>query len=172
MIDWNTLKEQFDRLIDKPLDYNALLTKILQESNAQVTVVLIDGVPMIVDNIRGKTLSVARPVVQATLFGQNMSQRYLKIGEVPTQSSQGFILPRAATITGLWAKSRSLGNWTIEVRKNGLPVSLVGLAITGGQGLDPEVDFDLDAGDTLQVFANGASMSHIIAGVELAWRAT
>lgn len=131
---------------------------------------IVNGVPMVQDLTRGKTLSLARPIFQATLSGQNISDRYLKIGEVPTQSLQGMFIPRPATITGLWAKSRSTGNWTIEVRRNGTPISLVGITVSGGSGFDADMDLDLDAGDTLQVFANGSNISHIIAGVELAWR--
>lgn len=170
MVNFNELFEQFNRLIDKPLDYNQLLVKSLVDAQGLVSVQVVNGVPVFQDAIRSKTLSLARPVFTASAFGNNMSDRYLKIGEVPAQGSQGMVMPRDATITGLWAKSRSTGNWTIEIRKNGIPLSLVGLAISGGQGADPNVDMDLNAGDVLQVFANGSNMSHIVAGIEVAWR--
>lgn len=170
MVDFNTLFERFNRLIDKPHEFNQLLVKTIIDSANLFSIANVNGVPVFQDTVRGKALSLTRPVFTASAFGNGITDRYLKIGEVPTQALQGMVMPRNATITGLWAKSRSTANWTIEVRKNGVPLSLVSLAITAGQGADPNVDMDLLAGDVLQVFANGSNISHIIAGVEVAWR--
>lgn len=85
-------------------------------------------------------------------------------------SEQGFLIPRPATITGLWAKSRSQQAWTIEVRKNGIPITLVSVPVVTSKGYDGSIDVDLQPGDWIQLFLNGNAVEHPIACCELAWR--
>jgi hypothetical protein len=86
-------------MIDKPYDYNHLLAKLLcrllQITQAQL-IEHVDGVPMIGDPDRNKTLSMARPIIIAGDFGHGVTNRYLSIEDVPTSGAKGFLVPRAA----------------------------------------------------------------------------
>jgi len=90
---------------------------------------------------------------------------------VTMAGAQGFLMPRDATITAMWAKSRSTGSWNVEVRKNGIPITLVSIPVVGSFGSDSTIDVDVYAGDFLQFYLNGTAVDHPIAGVEIAWRA-
>jgi hypothetical protein len=171
--DCENLFETLLSLIDKPYDYNHLIAKILCELIDLTTsqnIQHIGGVPMLTDPLRNKLLSVARPSFLFNSFGQVVKNRYLKVGEVPTQSQQGVLITRDATITGISVKSRSTGAWTAEVRKNGGTAAIITQSVSSGEGLNDIIDIDLDAGDHVQMFVNGTA-SHIIASLEIAWRA-
>jgi hypothetical protein len=161
--------------IDKPYDYNYLIAKILcrlLDTQAQQSIFVVGGVPYFYDPARGKYLSLARPIIRAGAYGEGVTSRYLRIEDVAASGLQGFFLPRAATVTGLWAKSRSTAPWVVEVRRNGIALTIVSETITGGSGGDANIDMDLDAGDWVQVFALGTNIEHIVAAVEIAWRTT
>jgi len=165
----------FETLLSKvhdPYEYNQLIARMLCELINQVGsggVTIIDGVPVFVDAGRGKTLSYTRPCIRSAAYGLTVTDQYLLMDGVPSMSNQGFILPRKATITGLWAKSRS-GNWTFEVRKNGVALTVASLSVVGGSASDENVDIDLELGDVLQLYCNGTNVEYPVVVAELAWR--
>jgi len=170
-VDCDNLFEVLMSKIDKPHEYTHIIAELICRSVTSLTTVEhVDGVPMIQDPNRGKTLSMARPIIMGTWCGRNICNRYLKIGDVPSINDQGFYLPRKATITGIWGKSRSTGSWTIEARKNGVQLSVANTSISGGTGESSNIDVDLNEGDCLQVYASGTGISHPIGAVEIAWR--
>ena len=168
MIPLQELFEEFNRRIDKPIEFNHLLTGVIQQIS-QGSIVWVDGTPYIQDPVRGKALSLSRPVITSAYFGQNQSSRYLRMDGV-TASGNGFLAPRAGTITALWAKSRDASNWTIEIRRNDSPVVLASAPISGGWGKIDLLDVNFDEGDYLQLFMNGVAIDHPIACFEFAWR--
>lgn len=131
----------------------------------------VDGVPMVEDSSRSdKVLSLNRPMLAAGHFGNNAIDMYLKIaGAVPTMDESGHYLPRKATITGIWGKSKSTSSWIFEVRRNGVSSVLESVTITGGKGSEPNLDIDLDADDCLQFYLNGTA-DFPQAWIEIAWR--
>lgn len=167
------LYEQFNRLVDKPHEYNRLLSSVLQDlynSISGQSIVWDSGVPYILDPLRQKFLSLTRAVITSGWYGNSIEDRYLRLDGVVTMGAQGFVLPRPATITGLWAKSRSNGSWNIEVRKNGIPITLASVSIAAGSGSNDTIDLNLDQGDWIQFYLDGTAVEHPIAAVELAWR--
>ena len=169
----DTLFEDLVARIDKPHEYSRLIARILSDLlNATILqqIVLFDGVPYNYDNIRGKTLSLTRPTIQASAHGHAISDRHLSLGDVPTGGHQGFLVPREATITALWAKSRSTAAWTFEVRKNGVNLTLASVNIVAGDGAAPNVNIDVAEGDWLQFYVAGTNVGFPIATCELAWR--
>lgn len=173
MINLKELYEDLDRAIDKPHVYNRLISRVLQElqQNIQSSSIVWDhGTPYIFDPFRQKLLSLTRPVVTAGAYGNSIDHRYLRLEGVATMGEQGFLIPRPATIVGLWAKSRSQASWTLEVRKNGIPITLVSVSVTGSMGRDNDIDADLNEGDWIQFYINGTAVEHPIASCELSWR--
>jgi hypothetical protein len=163
-----TLFEQLSELIDKPHEYNHVISKILSQVSP-IDVRWYNGNPYIKDPLRDKMLSLARPTVTASYYGQNQSSRYLKLG-VNAMSHTGFLVPRDATITAVWAKSRNSVPWALEVRKNDIPSPIFTLTMPDGKGVSDQVDVDVSAGDYVQLFLNGESVDHPLAFFEIAWR--
>lgn len=173
LIPLQELYEQFNRLIDKPHEYNRLLSSLIAQLNDQLagqTIVWDNGTPYIFDPLRQKYLSLTRTVITSAFYGNSIDDRYLRLDGVSMMGSQGFLVPRDGTITGLWAKSRSNGAWNIEVRKNGIPITLVNVTINSGSGYDNSVDIDIAQGDWLQLYLDGNAVQHPIAACELSWR--
>lgn len=167
------LYEQFNRLVDKPHEYNRLLSSILQELSVSIqsqSIVWDDGVPYIFDPLRQKFLSLTRAVTTGGYYGSSIHDRYLRLDGVTMMGAQGFLVPRDATITAMWAKSRSISSWSIEIRKNGLPITLASVPISLSSGYDDTIDIDLAKGDWIQLYLDGNDVEHPIAAVELAWR--
>lgn len=170
----DNLFEELLSLIDKPYEYNHLLAKILCDlvGQSQSQSIIYDGgVPYTVDPTRNKSLSLARVVHHAGAHGLGVTNRYLQVaGDVAAMGEQGILIQRAATITGMTAKSRTTGGWTFEVRKNGANITVASLAVSGGLGSDPVLDIDLNEGDWLQFFVSGTNIGFPVVSVELAWR--
>jgi hypothetical protein len=170
----NNLLEELLRLQDSPYAYNNLIARMLNDLLAftqQQAIIYDGGVPYTLDPIRNKFLSLARPVFIAGYQGLGVTNRYLEVpGDVTTMGQQGVLLPRAATITAITAKSRSSGGWLFEVRRNGVNLTVASQAVSVGVGSSPNLNVDLDAGDWLQFFANGTNIGFPVASVELAWR--
>jgi len=162
------LFEELNRRIDKPIEYNHLLTGVIQQIAAG-SFFWVDGVPYVYDPLRNKELTVGRPVVTSSYYGQNQSSRYLRMDGV-TCSGNGFLAPRKGTLTALWAKSRNTSTWAIEIKRNDNPIVLATAAIISGFGKVDQLDVDFDEGDYLQLYLNGSAVDHPIACFELAWR--
>jgi hypothetical protein len=170
----NNLLEELLRLQDSPYAYNNLIARILNDllSASQSQAITYDGgVPYTLDPSRNKLLSLARPMFTAGYQGFGVTSRYLQVpGDVATMGQQGILLPRAATITAIAAKSRTTGGWLFEVRRNGVNMTVASQAVSMGAGSNPNLNIDLDAGDWLQFFANGTNIGFPVASIELAWR--
>lgn len=165
--------EELQKRENDPRVYNVYLAKLLDcliQNQAATIIEWNGGVPYALDPSRSKQLSLNRPTLSSAYYGRAISNRYLRMDGVTTMSQQGFLCPRDATITGLWAKSRSSAPWSIEIRKNGLPITLVSTSIVGSFGSDMALDVDVDAGDWLQFFASGTNIEHPLAAMEFAWR--
>jgi hypothetical protein len=169
------LQELFERLnerIDKPIEYNHILSSAIQglyNLIAPNAITYVGGVPYTLDPNRGYQVSLPRAYHEAGWYGNNITNRYLKVGGVTTGAT-GILMPRDAVITGLWAKSRNAISWTIELRKNGIPITLVSVPITSGEGYDGNLSITVDQGDYIQFYASGTSIDHPIAVAEIAWR--
>lgn len=171
--DADTLFEMLVDRIDKPHEYSRLIARLLGQvlnQAAQQNIVVFEGVPYTYDSVRAKFLSLTRPTIQVSSYGPTVSNRCLSLGDVPTGGQQGFYVPRNATVTALWAKSRSTAPWTFEVRKNGVNLTVASANIVVGQGAEPNVNVDVDEGDWLQFFVAGTNVGFPIATCELAWR--
>lgn len=148
--------------------YNHVIAKLLQQLGSSQLYVFGD-ISYILDPIRGKYLSTARPQQTFSYFGMNQKSRYLKIGEV-VGVGNGWLMMRKATITGLTIKARNNVNFTIEIRKNDNPALLWSINANAGQGISDMLDIDVEKGDFLQLFINGTAIDHPVAHLELAWR--
>ena len=151
--------------------YNQLLTRMLGDLATQIgAVTWIAGVPYIYDPLRIKQISTQRQIYMSGCYGQNQSDRFLKIEGVTTISDQGILMPRYAVITGLFGKSRSSSAWAIEVKKNNNPTTLVALPVIGSAGSDMNLDVNLNVGDLVQIKMVGSGVDHPTVGLEIAWR--
>jgi hypothetical protein len=169
IVNLNTFYEQLNDLIDQPHEYNRLISRAIGELYG-TAIVWEDGVPYSRDPATGFFVSLARPIITAGMYGKNIKDTYLRIDGVPTMGEQGFLIPRKALCTGLWAKSRNADNWSLELRKNGVPISLATVNISGSFGQATGLIVTLEAGDRIQLFANGTKIDFPIAGIELSWR--
>lgn len=163
--------EDLINTVDKPHDYAIIISKLYAEifnnSSAQFITVE-DGVSYFFDPIRQKSLSTARLTVIAGEAGV-VSNRYLAMSGVTGAGDAGFLLPRKATLTGLWAKSRSPANWTIELRRNGALVTVASVPVSFGSGFNRNINIDLDEGDWLQFYVENAA-NQPLSVAEIAWR--
>jgi len=167
------LYEEFNRRIDKPHEFNRLLSSIIAELAAgSPFIVQQGGMFYMLDNYRGEYLSLARPIITAGFYGNNVTNRYLRQDEVTMAGGSGFTIPRDATITAAWGKSRNTGGWNAEIRKNGIPITLVSIPIVSGIGYDDTVNIPLDAGDYIEFYLSGTGVEHPLVACELAWRIT
>lgn len=169
--DINKLFELLGARVNNQHDYNHVISWFFNQLSSQ-NIVWIDGLPYLQDPSRGKLLSISRPVFTAGYYGLAQRHRYLRMDSVTMAGAQGLLMPRDATICAAWAKSRSAGAWSLEIRKNGIPITLIAVSIVGSFGSDTTLNIDVDAGDHIQFYMNGINVDHPIVGVELAWRAT
>ena len=168
--DINKLFELLGARVNNQHDYNHVISWFINAISTQ-NIQWIDGVSYLQDPLRGKLLSITRPVFTAGYYGLNQRHRYLRMDSVTMAGDQGLLVPRNATITAVWAKTRSTGAWNAEVRKNGVPITLISVPIVSSFGSDTTLNVDVDAGDHIQFYMNGTGVDHPIIGVELAWRA-
>ena len=165
--------ERLQRAHHHTEDYNHLLARTLNDL-CRCTFISgvkwVDGMPYLWDLSRSKWISLSRVTLQTAYYGLNQANRYLRVGTVTSCGAQGFLCPRPAVLTAIWAKSRSILTWTVEARKNGIPITLASANIINSFGSDLTLNVDVDAGDWLQVYLSGNSVDHPIAAVEFAWR--
>ena len=171
--DNDTFFNDLNDRIDKPIEFNHLLAQIIGDLvNTTVVgnVIFIDGIGYSLDPTRNKFLSLNRHFITAGAYGLTITDRYLKVAEVPTAGDQGLLMMRDGTITGIVAKSRSTASWDLEVRKNGVPLTVVSLSVSSGGTVNKSIDVDFDAGDLIQIFMDGSNVEHPIVQIEHAWR--
>jgi hypothetical protein len=168
----NKFFEDLNARIDKPIDYNHMITQIIAEILDQMEeqeIFFVEGVGYHYDPVRQTYLSVDRNYTVAGGYGLKVKDRYLKIAEVPTAGEQGIRMPRAGTITGLSVKSRSTADYYIEIRRNGVPLTLVSMLVENGGTHNNAINIDFSEGDHLQIYLDGEA-EHPIAQLECAWR--
>jgi hypothetical protein len=161
--------EELNERIDKPIEFNHLLSKFVNEI-AAAQVFVVGDLLFFNDPVRGRPVSVTRSIFTGGYYGLNQSSRYLRVDGVTTAGSHGIIMPRNGIITAMTAKSRSIGAWTFEVRRNGVPITLAGIPVVSSVGNNPLLDVDFDAGDFLQFYLSGSGVDHPIVSLEVAWR--
>lgn len=171
----NKFFEELNSEISNQIKYNHLVAQIINEMwndqhQPESDFRFFDGIGYFQDESRGKWLSLFRDTITATAFGQAITDRYLKVGDVVTQGQQGVLMPRNGTLTTISGKSRSMQNWYLEVRKNGSQAPIVSQLISSGKGISPAINIDFQEGDWLQIFCDGNNVSNPIAKIELAWR--
>jgi hypothetical protein len=151
--------------------YNQLLARFIQNFSTSLGIVTwTDGVPYILDPVRFKQISANRQIYMAGYYGQNQGTRFLKIEGVTTVGNHGILMPRNAVITGLFAKSRSTGNWSVNIKKNDNPTTLVNIPVVGSLGSNMNLNVDLNANDYAQIELVGSGVDHPTVGLEIAWR--
>lgn len=82
---------------------------------------------------------------------------YLRGPDGTPQNQAGFVIPFDYTIVGLGMATDGAFAWTVEVRKNnavGVVASLT-IAAPASKKFDGALSVDVDAGDELQLFADG-----------------
>lgn len=169
------LQQLFEKLndrIDKPIEYNHILTSELAKIDdvlSQAVIQWIDGMPYLYDPLRQRLVSVPRASFAFGWYGNNVTNRYLKLAEVTTMGTMGLPMPRKGIITALSGKSRNSSNWTLEVRKNGIPITMCQADIISGQGEENTIEVDFEKGDFLQFYASGSGIDYPIGMVEIAW---
>lgn len=151
--------------------YNQILARWIQDMTSGLGVTQwVDGVAYIYDPIRSKQVSVNRQIYMAGYYGQNQSDRYLKIEGITTIDNHGVLMPRKALITGIFGKSRSGGNWIVEIKRNDDPTVLAQIQVDSTVGSEMNLDVELEEGDLMQIYMVGSGVDHPTVGVEIAWR--
>lgn len=120
-------------------------------------------------NSRNKWLSVARTQLVFTgRSSDNNKNEYAYIGLVNSFET-GLRLERAKTLIGISAQTQLTETWTVRVRKNGVLTNLASLAITAAAGgSTTALNLDLAAGDVIQVYIDGSSVSSPVIKLEFA----
>lgn len=166
--------EQLQDNLDEPMIYNRLIALAinealrLPESELENLYPTVDDVMFLKDPARDRYISVDRFRVTASEYGTNIKDRYLKVGRVPTAGDMGIVIPKSGIITKITAKSRSTESWNLEVRKNGVAITLVSLQIISSIGWATDIDVDVNEGDALQFFVDGTA-AYPIVNCEIAW---
>jgi hypothetical protein len=168
-VDFDNLFENLMKVADDHHRYNHMLAKILT-SLGQNNFHLHDGIAYVYDTQRGHLVSTARMTIHAGKDGLGVTNTSLRIAGIPMQGKQGVLIPRKASITAAYAKSRNNSNWSLEIRRNGNPISICSVPISGGRGSRAGLDVELQEGDWLQLYVAGTNVEHPMASVEIAWR--
>jgi hypothetical protein len=129
------------------------------------------GAIMAYDATRTKWVDINKKLLQ---FGASTADgQYLTIDGVQSGLS-GFIVPKAAVITGITIKAAS-GNLTKEfqVRVNGVTTAISTVALVAGIYAATDTNVNLAANDFVQIFAtaDGSATTGIVATIEFAYRA-
>lgn len=173
IFDKDTFFEDLNNAYHDPHEYNHLISQIINEIlNVQLeqNIIFVDGIGYHLDTSRNKFIAVNRHFITAGAYGLTVTDRYLKVAEVATAGDQGVKMMRKGTITGIVAKSRSTATWTLEVRKNGVPLTVVSLTVGSGGTSNESIDVDFNKDDVIQIFIDGTNVEHPIVQIEHAWR--
>jgi hypothetical protein len=120
-------------------------------------------------NSRNKWLSVSRDKFVFTgRSNQNNANEYAYTGLINSFET-GLRLERAKTLIGISAQTQNTETWNVRVRKNGVLTNLASLALTGVSGGQINtLNVDFDAGDVVQVYIDGTSVSSPVIKLEFA----
>lgn len=120
-------------------------------------------------NSRNKWLSVSREHEVFTGRSNNNNANEYAYNGLVNSFETGLRLERAKTLIGISAQTQDTETWNVRVRKNGVLTNLATLAIAaaaGGQINTLNVDFA--AGDVVQVYIDGSSVSSPVIKLEFA----
>jgi hypothetical protein len=119
----------------------------------------IDEVEGRVDTLENSGIASDTFCVSGGRNANNATDVYLRVaGNIPTNETP-FVIPYNCTLINLTGATNGAETWTGEVRIAGTLVSGAALAITAATTGSATVDIDFNAGDAIQLFCNGTSVS-------------
>lgn len=96
----------------------------------------------------------------------NVNFGYLDVaGNTPSNQS-GYVVPFNGFLTAINASTNGVETWTIEVERNNISTVIASLVITAAaSGFDDTLSIPIVAGDEIQIFCNGASISNPLVSI-------
>ena len=133
------------------------------QSVVEGSIAVINGQLAAYDGTRSKWLSINRSTYAAAKKGTS-NDVYLRTVDGLAHSDSGIYIGADATIVGLEVQASDLDTFTVEVRRNDTVTVVASLVISAADsGSDLTLNANVDAGDELQIYINGASKSpHVI----------
>jgi len=122
------------------------------------------------DSSRNKLLSISRKVISAGRYSKAVSNEFLRFDDGIPGSSSGKILKLNGTIVSLSGMTSISGPWTLKVFKYGSNIPILTQAISNQAFTFNSLNIDVNAGDVLQLFANGNNIQMPLVEIEIAWR--
>jgi hypothetical protein len=122
------------------------------------------------DSSRGKLLSISRKSISSGRYSHYVSNEYLRFDDGIPGSSSGKVVKQNATITSLSGMTSVSSPWTIKIFKYGSLIPIFTQAVSTQSFIFNGLNIDVNAGDVLQLFANGINIRMPIVELELAWR--
>lgn len=104
------------------------------------------------------------------VFGRNAnaSNLYLRGPDGVPSNIAGCVIDRALRIVGIGAATNGIETWTAEVRKNNAVTVIASLSIAAAAtAYRNDLSVDVDAGDEIQVYCNGANIGNPVVTVFL-----
>lgn len=132
---------------------------------------IVGGIQYNYDGSRLKWLSNERKFLTAGRNSANVSNVYLEIDQSVTSSDTGYRILRNGTVTGIWAQTRDVASWVLEIRRNSVATPIISLTVSSDRGNhDATINVDINEGDEIQFYVNGSGISKPVVGIEIAWR--
>lgn len=134
-----------------------------------------DGLLYLYDGTRTKWLSVDRIMLGWGRNSNNTTNEYLRQFNGAPSNNNGWRIIRNGTITAISAQSNINQDWTLEIYKNdanqATTTPITSLTMTNEQGNHlSNINIDINEGDFIQAYCNGASVDYPQALIEIAWR--
>lgn len=130
----------------------------------------VDGVPYSYDLSRAKKISLNRNTYSFYWDSPIVSNRYLKFQNIPSMSDNGILIPKNSVILGIYAQSKSLGNWTAQIRRNNLNAPIHSLVVSNGKAKDMNLNIDIVEDTVIQIYAQGTIIKNPMVHIELAYK--
>jgi len=135
------------------------------------SVTYVAGIQYNYDGTRVKWLSNERKFLIAGRAANNVTNAYIEIDSGVVSSDTGYRLLRNGTLTGIWAQTRDVETWTLEIRRNGVVTPIATLVITASRGnTNNALNIDVAQNDEIQFYVNGTAIARPVVGIEVAWR--
>jgi hypothetical protein len=134
-----------------------------------------DGINVIYDPTREKTLSVFRDNVMFGIDHKNIvGKRWMRLAGKVNSVSSGYKLPRDGVITAITIQSENIVEEArINIRTNNQIENLHTANLTTTKDLiEDNLNIDINKGDYIQLFLSVlvGSISYPVVNVEIAWR--
>ena len=96
----------------------------------------------------------------------NVNFGYLDVaGNIPSNLT-GYVVPFNGILTAINASTNGIETWTVEVERNNISSPIASLVITAAiSGFDNTYNIPITAGDEIQIFCNGASISNPLVSI-------